>query len=215
MSQAYDDFIKRLTEMLEAHAAPEPASEDDAEASDPTGEGASTPLARLTQWPLPLEAVQAVQAADDVTDAYLLGQDWRAQARAAFGYAAPGALGSGTDRRWTAEQQRTIDALRQMQAQVPGDLAAWRARMGLPGYHSSEEPWVEQAGQTSQAAAVSVPSLPTQTTVDALPTPAEALLLPPPGPAAESVEQTPKQSEQSSEAAGSAPSTAPQPAETD
>jgi hypothetical protein len=215
MSQAYDDSIKRLTEMLESHAAPAPEPTE-TDASDSTSErGTSSTIPRLTDWPLPLEAVQAVQAASR-SDGETGGegdppddlQDWRARARAALRYAAPGALGSGTNRRWTAEQQRTIDTLRHMQADVPRDLELWRARMGLPSRHSTEEPWVEQARQTTAGAAVVVPSLPT-------PAPADVLLLPPPGTAAGSVEQASKQSEPAGQADESASSTAPEPVETE
>ena len=154
MSQAYDDFIRRMMDILEAHAAPAPAPEPELEATDAHDQPGGRRTTRLA-LPLTVEMVQAV-----FRDAPEDPQDWRAQARASAHYASPGALGSGTDRPWTPEQQATIDALRHMVAQVPLDLEAWRAREGLPSRSSTDEPWVEVARQTMPQHPAALPALP-------------------------------------------------------
>jgi hypothetical protein len=187
MSQAYDDYIRRMMEMLEAHAAPGPA--DDTTASDSTGTGAPGPDGRPTRLALPLtmEQVQAV-----FSDAPEELQDWRSQARAGYGYAAPGALGSGTDRPWSPEQQATITYLRQVVAQMPAQLERWRSEQGLPSRISADEvePWDVIARQTAATATAALVPLP-----PILPAPVSVLALPP-GPAGAD-EQAPKQAEPS------------------
>jgi hypothetical protein len=178
VSEHTDAFIARLMQMLESRAAPEsaPAATGNSNRSASVyGPDGSLRLA----LPLTVEMLAAIRDEMPTGD-----PSWRTDpSLMPVRPPSPGGLagddGSSSSRRWTPEQRATIAYLRQELLKLPGDLAEWREREGLPSQDSTdEEPWLEasRAVAPQAPASASTPSALSAPVVDALPS---ALLSPP------------------------------------
>jgi hypothetical protein len=149
----YDDLLARMDQA---------AAIDGGSAHTPDGgQGLGTGI-RLA-LPLSMEMIQAIRGETPGADL----ADWQTQLL----LASPGGhAGTSGSWQWSPEQHATIVYLRQVQASIPQDLEAWRARVGLPSRGSTEEPWVQASRAVAPQTMHSPPTA--AAVVDALPPPA-------------------------------------------